>query len=63
MPVTSKAQFRLMAAIAHGAKLSDKPEGLSKEKAEEFIHATPSYKALPEHKNNKLHRLSKLMKK
>jgi hypothetical protein len=45
MPATSKAQFRLMQAVAHGnAHLP----GLSKEKAAEYV-AGQSPKGLPEH--------------
>lgn len=58
MPVTSKAQWRFMQAAAHGDL---KKKGLSKEKAEEFIRATPSYKKLPEqHNENHLKRLKKM---
>ncbi len=58
MPTRSKAQWRLMQAIAHGKAKEGK--GLSKEKAQEFIDATPNYKKLPEHK---LGRLKKMMGK
>lgn len=51
MPAQSKAQFRFMQALVHGG-LKDKPEGLSKGKAQEFIDKTPSYKELPEKKEN-----------
>ena len=47
MPVTSKQQFRFMAAVASG-KIRRK--GLGKTKAREFITATGSYKRLPERK-------------
>lgn len=47
MPATSRAQFRMMAAIAHGAKLRHKPKGLSKEEAREFISGQ-HMKGLPE---------------
>ena len=49
MPAKSRAQFRLLQALLHG-KVKDKPEGLTKEKAKEFVDATPSYKNLPEKK-------------
>lgn len=41
MPAKSGAQYRFMQMIAHGGK---KVKGLSSEKAEEFIHATPKKK-------------------
>lgn len=44
MPATSKAQFRLMQAVAHG---SAKVKGLSKAKAAEYV-AGQSPKDLPE---------------
>jgi hypothetical protein len=49
MPVTSKAQWRLMGAIRSG---SAKGKGLpSKKVAAEFMHASKgSYKRLPERK-------------
>lgn len=37
MPARSQSQFRLMAAIAHGAKLRRKPKGLTKAVAKEFV--------------------------
>jgi len=43
MPATSKAQFRLMQAVAHGAKI----HGLSKAKAAEYV-AGQHPKGLPE---------------
>lgn len=47
MPAKSKKQFRLMQAIAHGAKLKKKPKGLSKAEAKEFV-AGQKMKGLPE---------------
>ena len=47
MPVKSKKQFRFMQAVAHGY-LKNKPEGLSKREAKEFINETTNYKTLPE---------------
>lgn len=44
MPAVSKAQFRFMEAVKHGAF---KKKGLSKDKASEFVDST-SYKELPE---------------
>lgn len=49
MPAKSKAQFRYLQALLHG-NVKNKPEGLTKKVAKEFIDATPSYKALPEKK-------------
>ena len=43
MPATSKAQFKFMQAVKHGAI---KKKGLSKEKASEFVAST-EYKKLP----------------
>lgn len=63
MPAMSKRQFRFMAMVAHNKdKMKNPPEGLSSAKAEEFVHATPSYKALPEKKTNKFHKLRKVLK-
>lgn len=45
MPVKSKAQMRFMGAVASG---SIKKKGLSKAKAEEFLHATGKGAKLPE---------------
>lgn len=50
MPATSKAQFRLMQATAHGANT-----GVPKKVAKEFVAATPSAKSLPEHAGPKRH--------
>ena len=50
MPVTSKAQWRFMEAVAHG---DVKKKGLSKAKAEEFLKATPSYRDLPKKSKGK----------
>ena len=48
-----------MQALAHNPeKMKDKPKGLNKAKAQEFIDSTSDYKALPE----KSKRFSKLMK-
>jgi hypothetical protein len=44
MPATSKRQFRLMQAVAHG---SAKVKGLSKAKAAEYVEGQ-SPKGLPE---------------
>lgn len=46
MPAKSKAQFKFLQALIHGG-LKNKPEGLSKAKAQEYIDKTKSYKALP----------------
>lgn len=43
MPAKSKAQFRFMAAVKHGAI---KKKGLSKEEASEFVD-TVNYEDLP----------------
>lgn len=49
MPAKSKAQFRLMQAVAHNPKVA-KQTGISKSVAGEFINATKNVKRLPEHK-------------
>lgn len=41
MPAKSGKQYRFMQMIAHGGK---QVKGLSSQKAEEFIHATPKKK-------------------
>lgn len=47
--VKSKRQWRFMEMLEHNPeKMKNKPKGLTKAKAKEFIDATPSYKALPE---------------
>lgn len=47
MPVKSRDQFRFIQAAAHGG-LKNKPEGLSKKEAAEFIKSTKTpYKDLP----------------
>lgn len=60
MPAKSKAQFRFMQMLAHNPeKMKDKPEGLSPEKAKEFVSenkGSKAYKKLPEKKE----RFSKL---
>lgn len=49
MPVKSKSQFRLLQKLIHDPKgMKNKPTGLTKEKAQEFIDKTLSYKSLPE---------------
>ena len=45
MPAKSKAQFRFMAAAAHG-----KVKGISPKIGKEFVHKTSSYKSLPARK-------------
>lgn len=47
MPVKSKAQMRLMYAVASG-KAKKKPKSLSKKEAKEMISATENKSALPE---------------
>ena len=49
MPLKSKSQFRFIQAALHGG-LKNPPKGLSKDKAQEMIDETPSYKKLPEKK-------------
>jgi len=49
MPVKSKAQFRLMQAVAHNPAVA-KRTGISKGTAQEFISATKAPKKLPEYK-------------
>lgn len=49
MPAKSRSQFRLLQALIHG-KLKNKPEGLTKVKAQEIVDKTKSYKDLPEKK-------------
>ncbi len=46
MPAKSKKQFKFMAAVAHGGL---KKKGLSKKKADEFLHGA-DYKKLPKRK-------------
>lgn len=55
MPAKSKAQFRLMQAIAEG---NIKKEGLSPAKAREYVEGV-NYKALPKQKK---HRFKGLIK-
>lgn len=52
MPAVSKAQNRLMQAIAHGEKPKG-GKGPSKAVAEEYVSATKSTKGLPERKGKK----------
>ena len=47
MPAKSKAQFRLMQAVAHNPKIAKKT-GISKSVGEEFVSATKALKNLPE---------------
>ena len=47
MPVKSKAQMRLMFAVASG-KAKKKPKGLSKKEAKDMLAATENKSALPE---------------
>jgi hypothetical protein len=47
MPVKSKAQMRLMFAVASG-KAKKKPKSLSKKEAKEMLSATENKSALPE---------------
>lgn len=47
MPVKSKAQMRLMYAVASG-KTKKKPKSLSKKEAKEMLSATENKSALPE---------------
>lgn len=47
MPVKSKAQMRLMFAVASG-KAKKKPKSLSKKEAKEMLSATKNKSALPE---------------
>ena len=47
MPVKSKAQMRLMYAVASG-KAKKKPKSLSKKEAKEMLSATENKSALPE---------------
>ena len=49
MPAKSKAQYRLMQAVAHNSKLAKKT-GIPASVGEEFAAATKSYGKLPEHK-------------
>jgi len=49
MPAKSKAQYRLMQAVAHSPKLAKKT-GIPASVGEEFAEATSSYKKLPERK-------------
>ena len=51
MPARSKAQARLMYAVASG-KAKKKPKGLSKKEAKEFVKGI-NYKNLPEKVKNK----------
>lgn len=49
VPIKSKSQFRLLQKMIHDPKgMKNKPTGLTKEKAQEFIDKTKSYKSLPE---------------
>jgi len=45
MPAKSRAQFRLMQAVAHGKARKGGP---TKAQAKEFVEKTGSYKSLPE---------------
>ena len=47
MPAKSKAQFRLMQAVAHNPSIAKKT-GISKSVGEEFVSATKAPKKLPE---------------
>lgn len=47
MPAKSKAQFRLVQAVAHNPKIAKKT-GISKSVGEEFVSATKAPKKLPE---------------
>lgn len=47
MPAKSKAQFRLMQAVAHNPKIAEKT-GISKSVGKEFVSATKAPKKLPE---------------
>lgn len=47
MPAKSKAQFRLMEAVAHNPAFAKKV-GIPQKVGKEYSNATPSYKALPE---------------
>lgn len=47
MPVKSKAQMRLMYAVASG-KAKKKPKGLSKAEAKDMLAKTENKSALPE---------------
>lgn len=47
MPAKSKAQFRLMQAVAHNPAIAKKT-GISKSVGEEFVSATKAPKKLPE---------------
>jgi len=58
MPVKSKAQARLMRAVAEG---SAKVEGLSKKEAQEFVEGH-SLKGLPEKKKH-YSKIKKMMNK
>lgn len=46
MPAKSKAQFKLMAAVANDPKLA-KEKGISQKVGKEFVEATKSVKSLP----------------
>jgi hypothetical protein len=47
MPAKSKAQFKLMQAVAHNPKIAKKT-GISKSVGEEFVSGTKAPKKLPE---------------
>lgn len=42
MPAKSGKQYRWLQAVAHGS--ANKTDGMTREKAREFIHATPPEK-------------------
>jgi|KBSSwiStaDraftv2_1062776.scaffolds.fasta_scaffold360953_5 hypothetical protein len=46
MPATSKKQYELMAAVAHGWKGG--PKGLSAAEAKKYISSQPTAKGLPD---------------
>lgn len=63
MPSSSKAQFRFMQMLAHNKKRAKK-EGLSPEKAKEYVSKNvgeKSYENLPE-KSNKFKKLKSKLK-
>ena len=53
MPAVSRSQFKMMQAIAHGAKLRNKPKGLSKSEAREFVSGQ-HIKGLPKKVNKEI---------
>lgn len=56
MPAKSKAQLRFMAGVASG---NIRSPGLSREEAEEYVHATHNAKSLPNRIHRKLTRRKK----